>query len=278
MSVLLSALFAGLIAILVTVAIERWGGVIGGFLATMPTTIIPAAIGIYAASKDHQAFVIAMCATPIGILLDAGFLSVWRSLPPHLPAWSSKKRLLVMLCASLGLWTTTAILAILGVEQLYARGISPTTLALVVTSVLIAWGVAACLRPIPAPKGDKKVGWLSLLSRGVLAAGAIGFSVWLSSVGGALASGLAATFPAIFVTTMVSLWLAQGEAVPTGAVGPMILGSSSVPAYGLLAILLFPNFHIAVATVLTWLGAVSLTTLPASWWLTRLRKKQAKQT
>ena len=39
----------------------------------------------------------------------------------------------------------------------------------------------------------------------------------------------------IFLTTMVSLWLSQGEAVPSGAVGPMMLGASSVAVYALLA-------------------------------------------
>ena len=48
-SVLLSAVMAGVIATLVTIAIERWGGLTGGLLGTMPSTIVPAAAGIYAA-------------------------------------------------------------------------------------------------------------------------------------------------------------------------------------------------------------------------------------
>ena len=46
LSTLFFAVFAGLVAILVTVAIEKWGGIIGGILGTVPTTIIPAAAGI----------------------------------------------------------------------------------------------------------------------------------------------------------------------------------------------------------------------------------------
>ena len=46
-SVLLSAFFAGVVATLATVAIEKFGGRTGGVLATVPTTIIPAAIGMY---------------------------------------------------------------------------------------------------------------------------------------------------------------------------------------------------------------------------------------
>ena len=40
------ALLAGLVAIGATVAIERFGGRIGGLLATVPTTIVPASIGM----------------------------------------------------------------------------------------------------------------------------------------------------------------------------------------------------------------------------------------
>ena len=39
-----SASFAALVAVGVTVAIEKWGGVIGGLLGTLPTTIVPASI------------------------------------------------------------------------------------------------------------------------------------------------------------------------------------------------------------------------------------------
>ena len=46
-TILLYALFAGLVAILVTVAIEKFGGIIGGVLGTIPSTIIPAAAGVY---------------------------------------------------------------------------------------------------------------------------------------------------------------------------------------------------------------------------------------
>ncbi|MCP4793368.1 MAG: hypothetical protein GY882_08585 [Actinomycetia bacterium] len=38
-------------------------------------------------------------------------------------------------------------------------------------------------------------------------------------------------FPAIFMTTMVGLWLSQGPDVPLGAAGPMLLGSTSVAVY-----------------------------------------------
>ena len=46
---------------------------------------------------------------------------------------------------------------------------------------------------------------------------------------------LVATGYVIMRIAMIALWLAQGEAVQAGAVGPMMLGSSAVAGYALLA-------------------------------------------
>ena len=51
-SVLLSAVFAGVVATAVTMAIEKWGGLVGGLLGTVPSTIVPAGIGMYAAGGE----------------------------------------------------------------------------------------------------------------------------------------------------------------------------------------------------------------------------------
>ena len=50
-SILLSALFAGIVATLVAIAIEKFGGRTGGVLATVPATIVPAALGMYSISE-----------------------------------------------------------------------------------------------------------------------------------------------------------------------------------------------------------------------------------
>ena len=65
-----------------------------------------------------------------------------------------------------------------------------------------------------------------------MAAGiAIGGAVSLARSGLPVASSVDAVFPAIFTIIMVATWLAQGAQVPTGAVGPMMLGTLSVPGF-----------------------------------------------
>ena len=52
-SALLAAVFSGIAAVLVTLGIERFGGVVGGVLATIPSTIVPASLGLaYAHGPD----------------------------------------------------------------------------------------------------------------------------------------------------------------------------------------------------------------------------------
>jgi hypothetical protein len=82
---------------------------------------------------------------------------------------------------------------------------------------------------------------------------------------------MASVFPVIFLTTMVSLWLSQGEAVQSGAVGPMMLGSTAVSAFALLAAFTLPALGVVGGSVVSWLGAVCLVSLPAAAWVRRGR-------
>ena len=103
----------------------------------------------------------------------------------------------------------------------------------------------------------------------------IGFALNLRRSGLPVASGIASVFPVIFTTIMVATWLAQGAHVPTGAVGPLMLGTLSVSAYALLATALFPLMPVALAATVCWLGAVLVASVPAYAYLRRRRRVAA---
>lgn len=278
------ALLAGAVAILVTIAIERFGGIVGGVLGTLPTTIVPASLGLW--DGDGVAFSASMGAVPAGMLLNALFLWLWRVVPPRLPAGQTLGvRLLWMTGISLGAWCVAALLLVLGLDLVDARsataagwGVRPAVLLGVGTfALLVLIGIAATWRPRSAPRGGRRVGLVTLLARGALAAAAIAAAVFLKDVGGPVAAGMASVFPAIFVTTMVSLWLSQGEAVPSGAVGPMMLGSASVGSFALLAAWAFPLVGPWLGVLVAWPLALVTTTLPAFAWL-RLRNPSSAAT
>ena len=75
---------------------------------------------------------------------------------------------------------------------------------------------------------------------------------------------------------MVSVWLSQGEAVQIGAVGPMMLGASSVSGFALIAAFTLPALGALWGTVLAWILAVALVTVPAWLWLQR-RSRPSRQ-
>ena len=259
----LPAIFAGLVAIAVTLVIERLGGRKGGLIGSLPTTIVPATAGIFAVSESVGAFQDAMFITPAGMLSNAIFLLLWRVVPPWLPPVHTYGRLGLCLLITLGGWICMAMVAIRTTELSPVFGISRNTLAIILTLTMAALGIYACKRNPPAPKAATKPGMIALVSRGVMAAGAIGCAVWMAENGGPLIAGLAAVFPAIFMTTMCGLWLTHGETVGAGAVGPLMLGGTSVSAYAWIAAWWVPSMGIIPASVFAWLLSVVVTTVPA---------------
>ena len=66
---------------------------------------------------------------------------------------------------------------------------------------------------------------------------------------------------------MVALWIAQGEDVPSGAVGPMMLGAMSVSFYALLATVTLPEYGVFIGSVITWVTSIGFVSAPAALWL-----------
>ena len=271
-TMIISAAIAGIVAILVTMAIEKWGGIIGGILGTLPTTIVPAAAGMYfeAGSED---LAISMSLIPFWMLLNALFVGSWVIYPR---IKKQEVSVVQMTLVSLGFWVVTAILMTALLSELlgYFSGLVIGTAGLF---SLLALGLWMTWNPIKAPKGINRVTKFVLLMRGLAAGTAIGISVQLSGLGMPILAGLASVFPAIFLTTMVALWLAQGADVPTGAAGPMMLGGSSVAMYSLIAPWALPEYGIYAGSALCWIISVVLTSLPAYAWLS-WRKLQLNST
>jgi hypothetical protein len=269
--VLVPALAAGVIAVLATVAVERLGGALGGIAASIPTTIVPAALGMHASAADPAQFRQAMAFVPVGILMNAGYLLLWRVVPAKLGMRSHRHLLAATAAIALGAWLAVAT-AVVWLHAV-AQPSVPLSLAIGGTAMAAALclGIAANRVPHPAPAGTRRVGPAVLALRGAAAGAAIGASVVLSRSGHAVAGGLGSVFPAIFTTILVATWLAQGAQVPTGAVGPMMLGTTSVSAYALLATALFPRMPAPAAAAACWALSAGCVSLPAYLWIRRVR-------
>ena len=270
-SILVSALLAGVVATAVTVAIEKWGGLVGGLLGTVPSTIVPAGIGMYLAGGE-DALVVSMAVVPLGMLLNALFLGAWLVLPrwfsnaSHPLLLTSIGALAVWFVLGMGVWfllQNTVVGTLLTEQELAVVGLA-------LLSFIAVWFNR---HPQPTPKGTNAVSKTVLFARGSMAAAAIGVSVWMAGLGYPLLAGLASVFPAIFLTSMVALWLAQGPTVPQGAAGPMMLGGASVAVYANIAMWSLPAYGVVVGSVVAWVGSVLGWSIPAFLVLRRVHTK-----
>ena len=260
--ILLAAILAGLVAIAVTIAIEKYGGVIGGALGTVPTTIVPAAAFIWIADSSQSSFNSSMGMVPVGMLLNSFFLWLWRFTPSKVPNWSFGIRLTGITVVNLCFWFAGAVFAV----KLFSDS-NPIIVGSCTLGVGLIFGWWATLDFVPAPKGKNKVGVFTLALRGIAAATAIGVAVWLSQQGSPLLAGIASVFPAIFLTSMVALWLSQGEEVPSGAIGPMMLGSMSVSLYALVATRFIPEYGVIWGSSFSWIFSFLMISIPVVLWL-----------
>lgn len=265
---------ASLVAVAATVAVERLGGRIGGVLATVPTTIVPATAAIWLSLPDAagslESYRVSMALVPVGMLLCGCVLATWRLMPQRLPrAWSDRRRMWCTLAASVCVWASGSTVVVIA-----EHAADPSV------AVAAAWGAAGWLLTLAlgaalwrishhAPRGHHRVGAVTLVMRGTAAGLAIAASAMVAQAGWPIASGIASTFPAIFLTTMVATWIAQGSGVPTGATGPMVLGSLSVGAYAALSAALYPRLGLALGIPLCWIVAVLGTSAPVHLWLLR---------
>ena len=260
-SILFSAVFAGIVATAVTVAIEKWGGLVGGLLGTVPSTIVPAGIGIYLAGGEDD-FISSMMVVPLGMLLNALFLGAWLVLP----RWFSNAShpLFLTSIGALAFWCVMGM-GVWFLLQNTVAGILLTEQELAAVGLVLLFFIAVGFnrRPQPTPKGTNAVSKTVLFARGSMAAAAIGVAVWMAGLGLPLLAGLASVFPAIFLTSMVALWLAQGPTVPQGAAGPMMLGGASVAVYANIAMWSLPAYGAMVGSLIAWVGSVVGWSLPA---------------
>lgn len=233
-------------AILVAVLIETYGGAVGSVIGTVPSTIMPAVFLILSDStQDLSTRRDSALASIIGVFAtNVCFMPIWKIVPPKLPKkWSNGLSVLVTSVVSLLVWFVAAILLTLLQQAVSHWGISMYIFGLIVVVVTVAIGACLCWRLPPTPAGKNKVKWYVNAIRGIVAAVAIFVSGLLSQSGAGIAAGAASTFPAIFLTTMVSVSLAQGADVSTGAIGPLLLGGVSSAWYTLVTVALFVYAH-----------------------------------
>ena len=218
---------AFVMAITFAYLIETFGGATGGIIASFPTTIIPAVyIILEDSTQPLQTRFDSTMASIIGMFCtNILFMPTWKYLPPYFPKqWSNGISVTVMTLVSLVIWFVSVVVVTLFQQWLSSFGVTMFVFCFALLLFTVCCGMALCWRLPPTPAGKNKVKWYVHLARGFVASLAIFASGVLSQSGSGVAAGAVSTFPAMFITTMVSVSLAQGADVSTGAIGPLLLG------------------------------------------------------
>lgn len=225
--IIISSVVAFFMSIIVALLIETFGGAVGSIIGTVPTTIIPAIYVVLTTdtlSKEEKINSVVACL--FGMLAtDILFMPSWKVIPPRLPKkWANGLKVFVTTLLSLVVWFVGAVVMVLLQQGAAKIGMSMYAFGACVLLVTISCGVCLSWSLPPTPAGKNKVKWYTHLTRGVAASLAIFVSGYMSQSGIGVAAGAMITFPAIFGTTMVSVSLAQGADVSTGAIGPLMMG------------------------------------------------------
>jgi hypothetical protein len=128
----------------------------------------------------------------------------------------------------------------------------------------LAIGILSNWSSKETPKSKSKV-----LSRGLAAGIAIFAAVLLGQINPVI-GGIASTFPAIFGTAMISVWITSGTAVSLGAVESLLLGSWSVSFYAMMTAFFLPwmdsvlpkGLSVTLALIIIYLVSIGISTYP----------------
>ena len=231
-----TAILSSLAATLSTALIERFGGVIGGVIASSPTTIIPFAIAVaIAADGNSQQVITAAYTVPIGLLANNFFLTFWAATTRISDDVRCVGRygLAALIPLSLAVWAAAATAIIFSTNSL--RQIIPIRV-IGVSALCVSLFVGVTLlfsRRAPQPRAHKAVTAATYLLRGVLAGATIAVAVLLTMTDSVVAS-VASVFPAITATALYSLHYEHGAAVSQSIVSPIMLGNTSVSVFALV--------------------------------------------
>lgn len=206
---------------------------------------------------------------------------VWKLVNERLPSqWSFAAKLAALISSVLSLWFAGAAFIVLVLER--GLQIRPIVLGTSFIVIHLIFGILVLLLShANAPKGANKPSVLTLIIRGLAATSSIFIGSIVARTHPSL-GGFVSCFPVIYLTTMIGVWVTQGEKVAAGAAGPMVLGGLSVSLYAYGYGLLYAHFGWLSAALMSYLFAVLCWSVPLAfflrWYTARLARSDPKPT
>lgn len=238
----LSILVAGVWITAATMLSERMGTKVGGMLGNLPSTILTSLLFIGITQSPE--FVAETTRTvPLGMFLSTLFLFTFISL--------AKRGLLIALPASLSAWVILA-----GLSSFFQDTPRIAWILLYSAAALGTYLLAEKVLNIPSlGKINKRYSMAQILFRALFAGSVVGASVVIARAGSPFWAGIFASFPAMMLSAMVILTRSAGAPFARATGKIMLLASTNIVVYSLVASLSFPALGIWWGTLVAYLAA-----------------------
>ncbi len=238
LKLLISFIIGGLWTILSTISAEKFGTRIGGLVTGLPSTTLFALLFI-AWTQSVQVSVEATTIMPAIIGIDSLFLVVY--------VYFLKRNIWLALTASVFFW---AILSF-GLLLLKLNNLE-ISLSIYVVLLLIAYYFIFFVFKIKSDT-SKRIKYTAklILFRGLFSGFIISFSVLMAKIGGPVLGGIFATFPAMYISTLLIAHFAHGASFSSSIAKSSLLAASSVVIYTIFVRLTYINSGVLFGTIIS---------------------------
>ncbi len=216
---------------------EKFGSKIGGVIAGMPSSIVIALFFI-GLTQTPIAASQATVVVPLIMGIDGLFIVTY--------VFLVRRSFLLALISSLFVWVCLSFVLVL--VHFHNFGLS---LFGFLVLLLLSYGVMEYVLHVKSLAGRKtSFTFSSLLVRGLVSGLIITLAVAFAKLGGPLIGGVFASFPAVFLSTMILTYFAQGRAFSVSVMKTLMLsGTINTTVYASAVRFLYPPFGLIGGTI-----------------------------
>lgn len=223
----LSFIVGGAWVSLSTLAAERYGSKIGGLIGGLPSTVVVTLLFI-GLTQTVSAASEATLLVPLAMGINGFFIIVF--------ILTARRGLLPSLLLALLTWFILAsVLIAIDIQHFYVSITGWIALVLICFLIIERWLKIPSQMKVRVPYTPAQI-----IFRGLFGGTIIAFAVLMGKLGGPVYGGIFATFPAIFLSTLVITYRSAGVEFSQAVARSLITsGMITVPIYAILARYLF---------------------------------------
>ncbi len=220
-----------------TILAEKFGSKVGGVIAGMPSSIV---IGLFFIGWTQTPLIAAQSAVIVPIAQGISALLVVMYV--FLVRYNFPFSILVSLC----MWFVLALGLVFFKFHNFSLSLSGFAFLLLICYLLLEY----VLRVKSVPGQNYRFSVSNVVFRALLSGTIIALTVIFARLGGPLVGGVFASFPAVFISTMIITYLSQGSAFSTGVMKILMLsGTTNVSVYATAVKFLYPLFGLIGGTI-----------------------------